>query len=203
MIDSSDAILTSWKPESSRSIHFDRFRSGETSLLALFKDAVPWEPAGVVPGPDPKIVQQLLDKGANILETDEMGASVLWYASYFDNPEIISQLVAGGSDVNLVDTHYKMTPLMHSPSYAVSKLLLDHGANPNAIDINGCNALHYAVLKNSTSLTRLLLEHGTNRRLRDKFGLTPIMVARQLGFKDQVKIINGYRPPRRALRASK
>ena len=46
--------------------------------------------------------------------------------------------------------------------------LLEHGADPNAVDNSGNTALHYAVWHNSTSMTAKLLAHRADSSIKNK-----------------------------------
>jgi ankyrin repeat protein len=68
---------------------------------------------------------------------------------------------------------------------AAVKLLLDLGADINAVDNNGETAMHGAAYKSLPAMVRLLHERGADKRVWDKknkYGWTPLMIA------------EGYRP---------
>jgi len=57
------------------------------------------------------------------------------------------------------------------------RLLLEHGANPNAATEFGDTLLHLAATKGHFETMRLLLLHGANPNAKSIEGLTPLMVA--------------------------
>lgn len=66
-----------------------------------------------------------------------------------------------------------------------AKLLLEHGADINAVDANGETAMHGAALKNLPKVVQFLADHGARVDVwnhPNTFGSTPLMLAR------------GYRP---------
>lgn len=66
-----------------------------------------------------------------------------------------------------------------------AKLLLDLGADVNAVDANGETAMHGAALKNLPKVVQFLADHGARVEVwnrKNRFGSTPLMLAQ------------GYRP---------
>lgn len=68
------------------------------------------------------------------------------------------------------------------------RLLLDAGANVNAIDNKGNAPLHEAVINRQALAARLLIEHGADVRLRNKAGLTALDIAKSDGFAPTVDL---------------
>ena len=58
------------------------------------------------------------------------------------------------------------------------KLAIAQGANINAKDEKGSTALHWATYYEHTDIIRFLLMQGANPYETDKYGLTPIDVAK-------------------------
>ncbi len=85
-----------------------------------------------------------------------------------------------------------MTPL-HIAAYGGStdivRLLLNHGANVNAEDLNGNSALHFAARKGQTDVARLLLDRGANMEACALDGSTPLHVASSFGYIDFVGLM--------------
>jgi ankyrin repeat protein len=59
----------------------------------------------------------------------------------------------------------------------VARLLVDAGANLNAVDVDGNAPLHDAVVRNREDAVRLLVERGASRALRNNQGQTPADLA--------------------------
>jgi ankyrin repeat protein len=59
----------------------------------------------------------------------------------------------------------------------VAKLCLDHGADINAIDIEGFTAMHGAANRGFDAMVKLLAEHGAHLDVKDKEGRTPLTFA--------------------------
>ena len=96
-------------------------------------------------------------------------------------------LLESGADVNAQDKDLA-SPLHLASSRAssdimwsgVALVLLDNGAEVNAVNIHGQNSLHILVLHTSDAfnlgegLARLLLDRGVNLNGRDKDEITPL-----------------------------
>jgi len=100
---------------------------------------------------DNDFVEMLLAQDFNLHIRDDKGRTVLLAA------------VEGGCSVRVV------------------KLLLQHGVNPNVIDVFGNTPLHVAVINHRVELVQQLLEGGTNRDQRNREGETPLELARLYG----------------------
>jgi hypothetical protein len=65
------------------------------------------------------------------------------------------------------------------------KLLLERGANPNAVDDGGLTPLHRAAASGDVAVAQVLLQQKAHPNRLDKGGRTPIDVAEQLCAKDK------------------
>jgi len=91
-----------------------------------------------------------------------------------DRYAIVQQLIEAGADVNHKSLAYqKITPLIHAVGLGKEKLsvlLLDHGANIDAVDAAGKTALMHAAEKGRVSIVELLISRGANPALKDGRG---------------------------------
>jgi ankyrin repeat protein len=103
-------------------------------------------------GRDPSELDALLQKGANVNETDAEGLPLLSYAMSFSPPEAIDKLLKAGANPNALDK-FGRSALMHCFAYRrrgasdqtqVVKALLSHGANPKLSDASGRTMAAYA-----------------------------------------------------------
>jgi ankyrin repeat protein len=124
------------------------------------------------------------------------GIAVTFDPSYPINKEnIIKTLLEYGAPTNLNTTNnnaypWRFTPLgfaIRDKKYAIVKLLLDHGANPNQRDIERYTLLHKAAMKpDNATIIRLLIQGGANVDAKTEglrhpvayeVGLTPLHLA--------------------------
>jgi ankyrin repeat protein len=159
----------------------------------------------------------LVESGADLNLTDPDGTTALVLAILNGHYDTAAVLAEKGADVNLADTA-GMAPLyaavdMHTlgeiygrparPSTSkgtaldLMKILLDHGANPNArlksptlqrahtpgegTLGDGATPLMRAAKNGDAAAIRLLLEHAADRTLTQKNGTTALMLAAGLG----------------------
>jgi ankyrin repeat protein len=57
---------------------------------------------------------------------------------------------------------------------AVISALLDYGADINALNEDGCTALHHAVSQGHTEAAALLVKRGADATTKDRFGKAPL-----------------------------
>lgn len=107
------------------------------------------------------VAQSLIEAGADVNIVNEGGSSPLHFAAANGDCKVVGALIGAGADVNVVDS-LGNTPLIDaafvsqtsSPHFAVGdqhtqgkvvQLLLQHGADPTAVNCEGNNALFGAV----------------------------------------------------------
>ena len=99
----------------------------------------------------------LVEHGADIHARSLSGFTPLMFAARENHMELARSLLEKGANVNDV-TSDAMTPLLVASASGYEELsifLLEQGGDPNAADEKGTTALHYAVQKGISSLTRL------------------------------------------------
>ncbi|MBB6443997.1 M48 family metallopeptidase [Bacillus benzoevorans] len=93
-------------------------------------------------------LQQLLDDGADIEETDSEGSTALQHAVMWTNDEAVELLLLNGADVNTTDD-WGTTPLINAvlncEDTKIAKLLLEKGADPTLKDSSNKTAYEYAL----------------------------------------------------------
>lgn len=114
---------------------------------------------------DVRKVRLLLEQGAEVNKASKLGRTPLLVAAATNGTlESMKLLLEKGGDVNVAD-NAGFTPLIVAVSVddaAVAKLLIEKGANVNAIAATGQNAtaLMGAAQNGNAELTRFILEHN-------------------------------------------
>lgn len=79
----------------------------------------------------------------------------------------------------------------HTGNIAVAKFLLEHGAEVDALDVDGSTPLRYAASQGYFELAKLLLEYGARADATDGKGQTPLDYAYERGcrHRDMVELL--------------
>ena len=124
-----------------------------------------------------EIVKELLDHGADITTTNDIGINVLHYAAIEGRQEIIQMLIDHGADVTTANK-FGSTALHFASAFTydqeIIQLLVDSGADVNARKSDGTTALGHACKLGSTKMAKILLGLGANGASKDKGGKTPL-----------------------------
>jgi NAD(P)-dependent dehydrogenase (short-subunit alcohol dehydrogenase family) len=117
------------------------------------------------------------------------GDTALHIAAAGYQTEIVRELLAAGADVHARNRRGQQalhaaavgspgSEMWNPPAQAATIVcLIEAGADPNAIDMDGVSALHRAVRTRSAEAVRTLLTHGANPTLKNKSGSTPMVLA--------------------------
>jgi len=154
-----------------------------------------------------ELVKKLAAKGANLnarmtkkanlnnTRLNEIGATPFMLAALTADAELMKTLAALGADTRLTNVE-NSTPLMAAAGLATRspgedagtesevleavQVLLDLGADINAVDNNGETAMHSAAYKNLPKVVKFLAANGAKIDVwnkNDKFGWTPLAIA--------------------------
>lgn len=119
-----------------------------------------------------EIVKALLNAGADPKATDINGQTLLTFAAMHDHTDIIKALIVKGMDQHDLDT-----TLSYTPSLNVLRLLLDAGANPNAVKNLGQSVFVSSVRHNDLEIIEALLNAGADINARDQDDKTALIIA--------------------------
>jgi ankyrin repeat protein len=154
-----------------------------------------------------ELVKQLAARGANVnarvtrktnlnnTRLNELGATPFMLAALTADVELLKTLAQLGADPTLTNAD-NSTPLMAAAGLATRspgedagtenevleavQVLLDLGADVNAVDNNGETAMHAAAYKNLPKVVKFLAAKGARIDVwntNDKFGWTPLAIA--------------------------
>ncbi len=119
-----------------------------------------------VNGGDIQTIRRLLLLGAPPNAVDKLGRSALFLAADRQDPEAVKALLGAGADPN----RGVISPLMLASSYGskpVVKLLIEYGANVNALSKDGETAIMFAVCNGHLDTVRTLLAAGASTASKD------------------------------------
>jgi uncharacterized protein len=136
-------------------------------------------------------VQSSISTGdINALQPD--GMSALFWATYYEEADMVSLLLDAGADAN-VQNRYGLTPLIQSAitgNGEIISLLLDAGADANSRTLQGDTALMNAAKAGSLQGVQALIAAGADVEARDGYSFqTPIMWAAAFNKADIVRIL--------------
>ena len=141
-------------------------------------------------------VHWLLDHGAGVNAQDNTLFTPLHYAVEFGRLQVVQLLIENNADIHartvfgLSPLHVAVRPAIMDNQIDIMQVLLDHGANPNARDIDNATPLLRSswsgilLRKGTVEGTRLLLKHGAIIDAEDNEGRTPLQLALEHGHDD-------------------
>ena len=133
----------------------------------------------------PKIVEYLLDKGADV-EKLWVNHTPLLLASQYRNSDIVALLIKKGADVNSKG-EVGTTSLIQAASNGHTMnviMLVDANANLNDCDKYRTTALHAAVNGKFLRISKYLIDKGADMNAMDMYGNTPLHFAAANGLKE-------------------
>lgn len=113
---------------------------------------------------DRKVLDLLIESGADIYALDHEGVSVFDMAITYNNIDMVNYFLDKDIDVNATQRKSGFTPLMCASAYGRSeivRLLLDKGADKEAMDVKGFTATDFSRKMNKKSVL-VLLDYDEN-----------------------------------------
>jgi ankyrin repeat protein len=121
------------------------------------------------------------------------GFTALGFAAFFSRSDIARYLLEQGADPNIASGNdLKVAPLHSSvaaKSFEITVMLLDRGANPNAMQQNDVTPLHAAAHNNSPAIVKVLLKSGADKHLKTKDGKDAMDFAKEVGAKEVIDML--------------
>jgi len=108
---------------------------------------------------DMDLLMLLVENGADLYDFDDEGVSIFDMSITYNNFEMVEYMIKQGIDVNFTQRRSRFTPLMAAASYGrveILKLLIEHGANQDAVDVKGFSAIDFARKMNKKSILEIL-----------------------------------------------
>lgn len=136
--------------------------------------------------------KKLIESGVDLNEKNCTGLTPLIESIALDQTEIAEKLILAGASTKVGDG-LNTVPLMIASTYCrepIVSLLLDHGADVNAVDKNGSSALmHSAQNCDDGGVPALLLRYGAKVNLVDQDRDTALHVASFYGNEHLVQML--------------
>lgn len=150
--------------------------------------------------------RQLLADGANV-DAREYGCTALYAAAGRGHTDVVALLLEHGADPRLLCDEkiaramgmgtrgYRgRTPLHVARNGEIARMLIDHGADVNAIDGEGFTPVHRAIERGDVALVELMFEHGGTLPRKWKRYHAPLFLAVNGGHREMVAYLreHGY-----------
>ena len=137
------------------------------------------------------VVTFLVDNGANINLISDEGITPILIANDVESIKILSKT----TNINKAN-NAGITPLIafsgRETSPEAINILLENGANVNAVDKDGETALSYAVEYGNFEIALILLENNANPNLSNKKAKELADIARELGDEEVASVLESY-----------
>lgn len=129
-------------------------------------------------------VQKFLDAGMDINALGG-GATALMMATAY-HPDMVKYLINHGADVNICTYHgTALTIAARTGNTDVARILLQNGADPNVIVLDGATPLMIAALNGKAEVIKVLVEFGAKiEYIHPVTSYTPLIAATYWGKKD-------------------
>lgn len=147
---------------------------------------------------DVGLVALLVELGANVESRDLRGQTAMHLAARGEHVLAVSRLIDAGAEVDSQELGKGLTPLMIASfqgSVELVKLLIDAGADVNAVNAHGRTPFFFAttdegyVNAGDGEVIRYLVESGADVSWQDEQGLTRLAAAKQNGSKASNEVV--------------
>jgi len=136
------------------------------------------------------LVDALIDAKVDVNFVDNAGMTALVFAANKNNKRIVQLLRRGGARIEMVGNN--LTGLMMAARNSSVELI--QVMNPTAAEINlpaedGWTAIYFAITRQDADVVKYLLDHGACTGVKDVEQQTPYEYAKELKWKDGMKIL--------------
>jgi ankyrin repeat protein len=138
-----------------------------------------------------EVASWLLSKGVDLNFRGYIGGAALHWAEYSGNDDLCEMLRQAGASDELEDSSYHASPkafgvIVPANWGLVPRLERKLDTHPDRINLRGGfgTPLNAAVYNGQLGTTQLLLSRGADQAVKNAAGLTPLELARHLGFHD-------------------
>lgn len=137
-------------------------------------------------------MEELILGGGDIAVTDNMGSTLLHFATSAGNHDMVELLLEKGAGVDINERNYLGAPLHKAAENgheAVVKILLQRGADINVKDYFQDTPLHVAAENGQEAVVKILLQHGADINVKNYLQRTPLHVATENRHEAVVKLL--------------
>jgi ankyrin repeat protein len=143
------------------------------------------------------VVREILDAApAQVNSWSADGFQPLGLACFFGREPLAAFLLERGADAGASSRNLLNVQPLHSAvagrNPGITRLLLDHGADPNARQGEGFTPLHAAAQNGDMETIRLLLERGADSSARSSAGQSPAQIAAEAGQDQAARLIDHW-----------
>jgi uncharacterized protein len=128
----------------------------------------------------------------NAFSTD--GFTPLGFAAYFARYDLAKMLLDRGANPALASRNAFSVAPIHSAAAAnsadITRLLLEHKADPNVRQQQGVTALHSAAHNSNAEIVNILLAFGADRSIQTADGKTALDLANEAGASDVAALLS-------------
>ena len=140
------------------------------------------------------VVKMLVRAGAEVSATDDAGCTCLIFAARYGNTKIVRYLVRL-PEVELSDRDVDNDTALHLAAKGnhtdVAQVLIDAGADIDAVNNFGCSPLHSACASGALSIVKMLVRAGAEVHATNDKGRTCLHLAAELGHTETVRYLVG------------
>jgi ankyrin repeat protein len=127
------------------------------------------------------IATMLIERGADVNAVNRFGSTALLLAAEEGHGDVVEALLQAGADVNKADEN-GYAPLSVAASAPIATMLIERGADVNAVNRFGSTALLIAIREGRVDVVEALLQAGAHvNKAADRSGRMPLTVAADEG----------------------